>query len=92
MIKDLGRNGEKEFYSNEAYSDLWDIPVPPCFVYIFNVFIELYNSVDGGITFNDIKVYCDVRKVELKQIEIDYILKMKSWAASQIHEMEKDEE
>ena len=55
--------------------------------------MELYNqSGENGITFNDIKVYCEVRKIELKQIEVDYILKMKSWASAQIHEMDKEDE
>ena len=67
--------------------------MPPCFVYIFNVFIELYNqSGEQGITFNDIKVWEEVRDTKLKQIEVDYILKCRAWAASQIHDMEKEEE
>ena len=42
------------------------------------------------ITWQDINAYCNVRNIRLKQIEIDYLLKIKSWASESINELEKD--
>lgn len=94
-IKQLG---VKEFYSNKSYEYLWDKPVPCCFVFIFNVFLEIYNSCTlvGGLTYarnitwQDIESYCRLRKIDLSQLEIDYLLKIKGWADQQIAELEKD--
>lgn len=63
-------------------------------MYVFNVFLEIYSHSggDGGITFSDIKVWCDIRRTELKQIEIDYIMKCSLWAEKEISVLEKAEE
>ena len=90
LIKSIGRH---EFETCGHYDDLQDKPVPPCFQYIFEIFLELYNmSGENGITFNDIATYSKVRKVELSQLELDYILKCRAWASKEIHELEKKEE
>lgn len=97
IIKDIG---EKEFYSNENYRELWDYPCPFCFLYIFRIFLEVYNgcTVVGGfssfkhITWQDIESYCRIRKIELTQLEVDYLLKIKSWASDEIYKLEQEEQ
>lgn len=96
LIEDIG---EEEFFNNESYKEFWDYPCPFCFLYIFKVFLELYNSctVIGGvsyfehITWQDIDSYCRVRKIDLSQLEIDYLLKIKNWAKDEINKLEKEE-
>lgn len=79
---------------NHKYDEYHDIPVPLCFKYIYNVFIELYNnaSAESGFTWQDMESYCAVRKIKLSQLEIDYIIKCKNWANSEINKLRKDYE
>lgn len=96
LIKGIG---EEEFYRNANYKQFWDYPCPFCFLFIFKVFLELYNgcTVVGGfsafkhITWQDIESYCKIRKLELTQLEIDYLLKIKGWASDEIYNLEKEE-
>lgn len=96
LIKDLGR---KEFYSNPMYKDLWDYPCPPCFLFIFSTFLELYShcttiggfAVQKNITWQDIESFCHVRKIELSLIEVDYLFKIAHIADDEIAELEKGE-
>jgi hypothetical protein len=91
--------GIHNFYNNTNYEYLYDKELPKCFEYIFSVFCELFNccttlmgfcSSRREITWQDINAYCNVRNIRLKQIEIDYLLKIKSWASESINELEKD--
>ncbi|MCR5699650.1 MAG: hypothetical protein K6G52_08415 [Treponemataceae bacterium] len=43
------------------------------------------------MTWTDINSYAIMRKIDFKQIEIDYILKCNNWANNQIKKM-RDEE
>lgn len=43
------------------------------------------------MTWTDIRSYAIMRKVDFRQIEIDYILKCNNWANAQISKM-RDEE
>lgn len=97
MIKSIGWEA---FYSNDNYSYLRDKELPSCFIYIFSVFLELYYGCTiitffGGsqrnVTWQDIESYCRVRKANLTQIEIDYLLKIKNWVSEAINELEKEE-
>ena len=44
------------------------------------------------MTWTDICSYAIMRKIDFRQIEIDYILKCKNWADSQIKKMRDDAE
>lgn len=82
-----------EFNSQENcfYPSLQDIPMPQCFNYVFNIFMEIYNHSKEMITWCDIQAYEEVRCVKLQQVEIDYIIKINNIANSQINEMQKGE-
>lgn len=91
--------GKQEFYSNENYEYLWDIQIPPCFLFIFNVFLELYShcsasgfSSQKNVTWQDIESYCHVRKLELTQLEVSYLLFIAETASKAIDELEKDDD
>lgn len=44
------------------------------------------------MTWTDIYSYAIMRKIDFKQIEIDYILKCNNWANAQIRKMREDAE
>ena len=79
------------FYSSPENDVYKDIPIPFCFSDIFNMFLEMYvMSGQDGITWQSIRAYCEVRKLKLSQFEIDYIIKIRSWAEDQISQMRED--
>lgn len=82
MIKTMG----KESFEKSPYKDEYKTINPPLsFLYLFNIFIELYNnSKEGCITWNDIYSYCQLKKIQLHQWEISLIIKCKGWANSEI--------
>lgn len=82
--------GEEEFLNSTEYEYLQEPKVPPCFVWVYTVFIEIYNHCGETLTWSEIKAYCDLRQIVLSQLEIDYILKMNGWANSKIKEMRED--
>ena len=84
--------GEDAFNKSEQYDYLKDILPPVCFVYIFNIFMELWGnkSTDNSFTWTDLKSYCDMRKIELRQYEISLIMKCKSWANNEISKLKED--
>lgn len=63
------------------------------------MFLELYNgcTVVGGIstfkhiTWTDIESYCRIRKIDLTQLEVDYLIKIKAWASEEISKLDKEE-
>ena len=44
------------------------------------------------MTWTDIQSYAIIRKIDFKQIEIDYILKCYNWANEQIGKMRNEED
>lgn len=84
--------GEEVFFANKDYDYLKEPEVPPCFVWLYNVFLELYNGCGDNLTWSEIKAFCDMRQVVLTQIELDYIFKMNSWANAQIKKMRDESE
>ncbi len=96
MIKQLG---EETFYSNEKYSELFDIECPICFLFIFHTFFEIYShcTISGGfeckktITWQDIESYCNLRNMKLSQLELSYLLKIIKWVEEEINELTKDD-
>ena len=87
-IKNLGKEC---FDSNEAFDYLRDPHIPFCFLFIFNAFLEIYNQCHEVMTWTDIRSYAIMRKIDFRQVEIDYIIKCNSWANAQIKKM-RDEE
>ena len=69
-----------------------DPDIPLCFLFIFNSFIEIYNQCNEVMTWTDIANYAIIRKIDFRQIEINYILKCIGWANEQIKKMRDEEE
>ncbi len=87
-MKDLGKERFEEVLAecpNLEY--LKDPVVPFCFLFVYNAFLEIYNCCHENITWTDICSYAIMRKIDFKQIEIDYILKCNNWANAQIGKM-----
>lgn len=85
--------GAEFFFSRREYDYLHDIEVPPEFSYEFGVFMELYRlSGEGGISWESMRAWCELRRARLEQREIDVILKINSWANSEISELEQESE
>lgn len=89
MIHDIGKD---EFESNPVYDDLKDIQPPPCFLFVFNVFIEIFNHSKEGITWQDVDAYIRCRDIFLKQSEIDSIMLCSKWATETICKLKDEEE
>lgn len=79
--------GVEYFENNHDFDELRDPKVPPCFLFIYNCFLEIYNCSGESITWTDILNYAIIRKIDFRQIEIDYILKCNNWANVQIKQM-----
>jgi hypothetical protein len=62
-----------------------DIDPPVIFLYLFNIFIDLFSHCVEKITYQDICSYCTVRKTELSLYEIDLLLQMNTWAKQEIN-------
>ena len=69
-----------------------DPDIPFCFLWVFNSFLEIFNHSGETVTFTDIKDWAFVRKIELKQKEIDLILDCIGWANTQIKKMRDEED
>lgn len=82
--------GEEYFYSNPDFEYLYEPDVPLCFIWLYNVFLEIYNHCDEVMTWRDIEAYCHIRGITLTQIEVDYLLLMNGWANKKIKEMRGD--
>ena len=54
--------------------------------------MEIYSLCNEGITWTDIHSYAIMRKIDLRQVEIDYILKCNGWANAKIKKMRDDAE
>lgn len=79
--------GKECFESNAEYDYLREPNIPFCFLFVFNSFLEIYNFSGETITWTTIYSYAKLRRIEFKQIEINYILKCSNWANAQIKKM-----
>ena len=61
-------------------------------MFVFNAFLEIYNCCQETMTWTDIYSYAIMRKIDFKQIEIDYILKCNNWATQQIKKMRDEDD
>ena len=71
---------------------LKDPDIPFCFSFVFSTFLEIYNHCHETMTWTDICSYAIMRKIDFKQIEIDYILKCNNWANAQIKKMRDEDD
>ena len=83
--------GEDYFNSQRDFDDLREPIVPPCFLFIFSSFIEIYNLCAEGITWKDIESYAILHKIDFTQFEISLLVKCSNWANEKISEMRKGE-
>ena len=83
--------GAVNFWKIESNKIYQEPKIPPCFLFLFEAFLEIYNCCNKRITWTDIYSYEQVRKIDLMQWEVDYIIMMNSWANSKINEMNKEE-
>lgn len=65
--------------------------VPPCFLFVFKSFVEIYNASGENVTWTDIFCYDKMRKAGLTQFELTEILKCVGWADSEISKMRESE-
>lgn len=83
--------GQENFDSNPSFDYMRNIPIPDEFVWIFQVYMEIYGMATEGITWNDVESYCRMRKVDLTQYEINTLLKIKRIANATIKKLKEDE-
>ena len=62
-----------------------EIEPPIRFLYLFNIFIDLFSHCTEKITYQDVEAYCSVRKTELSLYEIDLLFQMNTWAKQEIN-------
>ena len=93
MIKDLGKECFEEVLEECPHLEyLKDPDIPFCFLFVYNSFLEIFNCCHETMTWTDILSYAIIRKIDFKQIEIDYILKCNTWANAQINKMRDEAE
>ena len=93
LIKDLGKECFEEVLEEMPNLEyLKDTDIPFYFLFIFNTFLEIYNCCNETMTWTDIQSYAIMRKIEFRQIEIDFILKCNGWANAQIKKMRDEED
>ena len=93
IIRDLGKECFEEVLEECPHLDyLKDPDIPFCFLFVYNTFLEIYNCCHETMTWTDIQSYAIIRKIDFKQIEIDYILKCYNWANEQISKMRNEED
>lgn len=85
----IERIGEEEFRSCGQFEDLQDPVVPPFFVFLYQIFTELYRE---DMSWQEVESYCRIRDIQLRQYEIDVFIKMKRWAYEQIKAMKDESE
>ena len=85
----IERLGREEFYRCGYYKELYDPEVPPFFAFLYNIFIELYRE---DMSWQEVESYCRLRDIQLRQYEIDTLIKMQHWAYEQIKAMNKESE
>lgn len=83
--------GEELFEGCADFDYLREPDIPPCFLFVFESFLEIFNCCRETMTWTDIAGYSMMRKVDFSQSEIDWILRCNNWANEQIKRM-RDEE
>lgn len=93
MIKDMNKECFEELLADMPNLEyLKDPDIPYCFMFVFKCFMEIFNNCHEQMTWTDIHSYAILRKIEFRQIEIDYILKCNTFANAQIKKMRDDED
>ena len=93
IIKSIG---EVEFYKNASFNYLHDVEIPPCFLWHFNLYLDLRSCAsvssmgDTILTWSDIKSYFDLKQIYISQFDLSYLLMIKRIAETQMAEMRKD--
>lgn len=81
--------GKEEFLACGQFKELYEPVVPPFFVFLYQMFVELYRE---DMTWQEVESYCRLRGIRLTQYEMDVIIRMKGWAYEQIEAMKKEDE
>jgi hypothetical protein len=82
IISRIGYDKWKAAGQEETFGDI----APPIYYSdLFSCFIDLYYLCPNGVTYQDIKAYCDSTQNQLSIHEISLIRKMCSWAASEVN-------
>lgn len=84
--------GEEEFKARDEKSYFETMPpqVPVCFSFLFDVFLSLRSTAESGITYTEIKSYCELMDTKLSKYDICLIFKMNGWANEVINEIRED--
>lgn len=82
----------EQLESDKNYSMYHEPKVPSCFLWLYTVFLEIYAHSGESITWTTIESYGNIRNVKFNQFEIDYLLKMSSWAENKKSEMREEKE
>ena len=56
--------------------------LPPQLVYLWNIFMRLYNASGGVIGYNELLAYIGLTGEELSPMEVDIIMRLSSEAQS----------
>ena len=67
-----------------------DIPPPVFFSCLFETFLDIYYFCHDGISYGDIRAYCEAQQDELSVYEVKLIRKMAGWAASEVNKAFKE--
>ena len=93
MVKDMKKECFEELLADMPNLEyLKDPDIPLCFMFVFNCFLEIFNNCHESITWTDINSYAILRKIDFRQIEINYILRCNSFANAQIKKMREEAE
>lgn len=68
---------------------MYDPEVPLFFAFLYNIFVELYRE---DMSWQEVESYCRLRDIQLRQYEIDTLIKMRGWAYEQIKAMNAESE
>ncbi len=75
--------GEKAFEAHSKYEELKDIDIPDCFLWVFDVFLDLHYCSHDFISYPDISAWEQVYNERLSIFHVHLIRKMSSWAADE---------
>lgn len=90
IIKHLGEKGFRDT-NEQAYLETQPPEIPVCFSFLFNVFLSLRNTSENGITYTEIKSYCDLMETKLSKYDIELLFRMNSWAGAEINKIRENE-
>lgn len=82
----------EEFELHSRYEALRDIPVPECFVWIFDVFIDLHYCSHDFVSYPDIDAWERVYRTKLTVYEVRLIRRMSVWAADEERKAMEDKD